>query len=187
MFKSFPGFLCLIAILIPPLSAEAEPGAEFILSKQSSRVTFHIQSVLLPLAGTINSFSGTVNTLTDSPDNYELVLNCDLSSVKLTGEQLQGLPVAQLLQSVKGSSANFRGSSVAKLKDGTIRFKGELKWRGQKYDVVFPVKIKRVTANQIQIDGSVNSDGAELVEELPVLAVFQVESATASGQLNFVK
>jgi len=183
LHTGFP-ILSLVICLSLPICALAESKQSYSLSRNSSRVQFSISSQLFPIEGTIERYSGKLLRFGSSLEQFDLELECDLSSVRISSQELAGLPVDQLVSSLKGNPATFTGRPIAKTPKGELKVKGILKWKGKTYDVIFPVKVTR-KGDEVVLSGTVRGNGAELAAQLPVLAMFQVESAEASVRLTF--
>jgi polyisoprenoid-binding protein YceI len=176
----------LSVLLIFPTLSLAQAGEVFTLAPTNSAVSFEIKSSIFPIEGKITKYSGNISSFGKLPTQQRIILDCNLSSIQLTGEKLQGLPVSELLSSLQNSNAHFEGKPVSLRKDGSYQVEGVLKWRGKAYDVSFPVRLER-TGDEIQFVGKVSGSGEELVEELPPLMLFQVQSASANAKLVFKK
>ncbi len=157
-----------------------------MLIRDDSDIHFEISSAMIPIEGKIQNYSGRLTRTGKYPNQFEISLECQLSSIKLTGKQLEGLPVDQLMSSVKNSSVSFEGKPIKLKSDGSYVFGGILKARGKNYDVSFPAKVIE-NGNDIIIQGSVTSDGEALTEQYPVLMMFQVQRATATAKFTFRK
>ena len=178
----FAGFILLFA----SISARADSPEVFTLVNQDSSLQFLISSTMFPLEGKIERYSGKLIKTGKLPNQFELIIDCDVSSTKITGEALKGLPISELLASVKNSTAHFEGKPVSRKADGSLKIDGTLRWKGKSYGVSFPLRISQ-KESQWNLEGKINGTGEQLVEELPMLQMFQVERASANAKLVFRK
>jgi len=179
-------FLTLLLVLFSSL-ALAEAPQIFILNLAESSVQFQIDSPMMPITGTIERYSGRLVKTGKLFNQFEIFLDCELASTKITGEQLQGLSIGELMASVKNSTAHFEGKPVSQKSDGTLNIGGTLKWRGKSYTVSFPLQLKQEGKNLIALQGKIRGNTTNLLEELPMLSLFQIQSASAAAKLVFIK
>jgi len=175
-------FLISFCMLLPRISY-AEETARLHLIPSQSKINFSIASAMFPIQGVIERFSGKISKFGKAAEQFDLEFECDLASVKFTGEQLEALPIGQILATTKNAKASFSGRPVARILDGRLRMKGELRWRGKVYDVSFPLRMKG--QREISLDAEIRGNGDELAKEFPALAVFQIEAAQANVNLRF--
>ncbi len=185
-FKNMRAIFIVLILLLASSATHAESPEVFTLISKDSSVQFLISSTMFPLEGKIERYSGKLIKTGKLPGQFELSLDCDVSSTKITGEALQGLPISQLLASVKNSTAHFEGKPVSRKIDGTFNIGGTLKWKGKSYGVSFPLKVNQ-NGSQWSLEGKMNGSGEQLVEELPMLQMFQIQNASANAKLVFKK
>lgn len=164
----------------------AEFPEVFTLISKDSSVKFLLSSPVVPLEGRIERYSGKLIKTGKLLNQFEISLTCDPSSAMITGEALEGLPISELLTSVKNSVAHFDGKPVSQNKDGSFNIDGTMKWRGKSYSVSFPLRVSQ-KGSRWSLEANITGKGEQLLEKLPMLQIFQIQKASANAKLIFEK